>query len=501
MLTYVKSALKNSLIYSTGNISIKLIGIILVPLYTTHLSLQEYGVLSLLEVTAQVLIAFWGLNLYSALFRWYWDKDYLERQRSMFFTVLLVLLTSSLVMVLGIVGTADKLAFLLLNTTAYESVIQLMAVAAGLQILMELTAALMRIQERAFLYALTTTLKFVTDLVFTVFFITKLHLGIKGIYLAQIIGYSVYFVALLGYILQNIQVRLELKILAGMLRFSLPLMFSSLASVLLSVADRFCLKIFGQLAFVGVYSLGFKIANTLNVFIVRSANLAISPMVFKMIDSPGNKRFYAKIMTYLGFTTVLFALALAVFSPEIVKVLARNKDYWDAYRVIPLIVLAIVFGMLKDTATNGLNIKKKSGVIATIIIVCSSLNIGLNILFIYWFKYLGAALAGLVAQLVFFLLAYHYAQKYYPIPYEMPKILKLIGLGILCYWIASLTNAWNMPLRVILKLTILALFPFLLRLVNFYEPIELAVIKTGWQKWRNPFNWKKNLAQIKLTTK
>jgi len=501
MLNYVKSALKNSLIYSTGNISIKLIGIILVPLYTKHLSLQEYGVLSLLEVTAQVLIALWGLNLYSALFRWYWDKNYLERQQAMFFTVLLTLVFSGMIMVGGVIGIADKLSGLLLGTEIYAGVIRLMALAAGLQILMELVTGLMRIQERALLYALTTILKFVTDLSFTVFFIVKLQLGIAGIYKAQIIGYLVYFLAVSGYLLKNIQWRLELRILVEMLKFSLPLMLSSVASVLLNVADRFCLKVFGQLAFVGLYSLGFKIANTLNVLVVRSANLAISPMIYKMMDAPGNKRFYAKVMTYLGYGTVLCALALSVYSLEIVKVLAKNQEYWAAYRVIPLIALAIVFGSLKDSALSGLNIKKKSSIIAAIIALCSMLNVILNGLFIHFFNYLGAAIAGLVTQFLFFLLIYRNAQKHYPIPYEITKIFKMIGVAIICYIVASWTNHLATLYRVILKSGIIAVFPFLLFLLNFYEPVELTVIKGAWRKWHNPLNWKKNLSKIKFSDK
>ena len=74
MLSFVKSAAKNSLIYGLGNVSTKVVGFILLPLYTSHLSVREYGILGLLEVSSQVIVSVFGLSLTYAFFRWYWDK-------------------------------------------------------------------------------------------------------------------------------------------------------------------------------------------------------------------------------------------------------------------------------------------------------------------------------------------------------------------------------------------------------------------------------------------
>jgi hypothetical protein len=80
MLSRLKSTAKNSIIYGAGNLSSKLIGLVLLPLYTSVLPVAEFGKLAMLETTAQILVAIFGLSLNSAYFRWYWDKEYSQKQ-------------------------------------------------------------------------------------------------------------------------------------------------------------------------------------------------------------------------------------------------------------------------------------------------------------------------------------------------------------------------------------------------------------------------------------
>ena len=92
MLNILRSTLKSTFIYSIGNVSSKLLGVILIPLYANKLSISEYGMLGMLEITAQIFTAILGMSLYNAFLRWYWDKHFHAKQKSMFFTVLLFVL-------------------------------------------------------------------------------------------------------------------------------------------------------------------------------------------------------------------------------------------------------------------------------------------------------------------------------------------------------------------------------------------------------------------------
>ena len=493
MLNNIKSTIKNSVIYSIGNISTKIIGLILLPLYAKHLTISDYGILGIIEVSTQLLITVFGLSLYQAFFRWYWDKEFIDKQKSIFFTSMFFLVLISILIYLGFNSFTDKFSILLFGKIDYSYLLKIMVISAGLQIIAIMPLTLMRLQEKPILYSSTNIIKLIVSFAFTIYFIVSLNRKVEGIYEAQIISYFVFFVISSKYIWKNIKYKFEVKILKEMLSFSLPLVFASISGTILSIADRYCLKFLGNLSEVGIYSLGFKMANTIKVFVVASVNLAISPIIFKMIDKPDNKRFYSKIMTYFTFVVMICILGISFFGKEIIKFLARNRDYWDAYKVIPIISFAILFGMLKDTSLIGINIMKKTKILAIIIFLMSITNIVLNIIFIPYFQSIGAAFATLITQFIFFLIVYKYSQKYYHISFEIQKIIKMIGIGIALFGISLLINELNLFFRIILKTSLLLSFPIILYFLNFYEEIELLRLKQGWIKWRNPGKWKDNL--------
>ena len=85
MLENIKRSIKHTSIYSTGAIASKLIGIILLPLYTKHISLNDFGVYGLFEIVLQ-LLPIVGLGLPSALQRWLGLKEFNSKRGKILFT-------------------------------------------------------------------------------------------------------------------------------------------------------------------------------------------------------------------------------------------------------------------------------------------------------------------------------------------------------------------------------------------------------------------------------
>ena len=81
------STAKHTFVYSIGNLSAKLIGLLLLPLYTSKLTTADYGILGILEIIGQFLIVVMGMNLYSAMIRWCSDEKNEDKQKSIIFSV------------------------------------------------------------------------------------------------------------------------------------------------------------------------------------------------------------------------------------------------------------------------------------------------------------------------------------------------------------------------------------------------------------------------------
>lgn len=477
MLNNIKKLFKNSAIYGIGNISGKLVGFILIPLYTKSFSVEKYGIISLLEITSTLLITVFGFKIYQAFFRFYWDSEYIKNQKALFFTSFSILVLASTFLVIVGFAQSTEISLLLFGQQTYSELIRLMVVGAGLQIISQILLTLMRIQEKSALYTASTVFRTAIILILTVYFIVNREMGIDGIYYAQIIGQVVLFVTLIKYFISNVTFRFDVRIVKELLAYSIPLIFSSIFTILLSVSDRYMLRILADLENVGLYSLGFKIANTTKVFLIASVQLAISPMIFKMMDDPNNKRFYSKIMTYFSFVVMIFILFLAGFSKELIEVVARSKEYWQAYQIVPVTSISIFFGMLMSTSQTGILITKKTKIFSIIISISAIINILFDWLLIPIYYEIGASFASLISQFISFVLVYRYAQKYYYISYEIKKVSYIFVLGILILFVMFLINGWPIILVLPVKLLLILSFPIVLYLFKFYEERELLSIK------------------------
>ena len=482
MLSKVKMAVKDSFIYSLGNISTKLIGLVLLPIYTTELTVAEYGMLGTLEITLQVLVVFFGFAIFQAFSRWYWDKDYRDKQKSLFFTSMVFVLASSLLMIGLFSIIARPFSAMLLGETQHAYLLILMVGDAALQVFTKMPRSLMKLQRRPLLFSILNIVKLVVTLLLTIYFVVDLQRGVAGIFEAQIIGFLVFFILLIPYIWKNTVFQFQLPVLKEMLNFSYPLMISSIGGVMFAVADKYAVRFVGGLQDIGIYSLGFKIANVLTVLVINSVMPALKPLKFRMMDQPGSRRFYSKIFTYTVFGFVFFVMGISFFGKELVVWLAKDSAYWSAYHLIPVLAFAQLFEIMRRSANFGLIIEKKTRIISKVMLSVAALNVVLNVGFIYLFDVMGAAVATLLSQGLFFFFIYRKAQLHYYIPYELKKVALLIGVVVVLTVIAYLINDIALLPRIGIKLLLIASLPFILYFLRFYEPVELEKLQGAWHK-------------------
>jgi O-antigen/teichoic acid export membrane protein len=485
MFKTITSAIKGSLVYGMGNLSIKLIGLFLFPLYTEKFTLEEYGIIGILDISSQVLVAIFGLSLSSALFRFYFDKKYTGKQGELVFSTLSILIVVAVGFVLVLSNFTGEISTLLFKSPDRQSLIRIILIASSLQVINTIPNTVLRLKEKAKLYAITNLAKMLVILVTTILFIVKMESGIIGVYYGQICGNAVYLLILSGFLLKNSTFRFHRPALWEMLAYSTPLIFSSLSTVTLTVMDRFSLNYLTGLDDVGIYTTGYKISNVL-LFVVMASQLALPTILFKNMDDKNNKRLYSKVMTYNTFTLMILTIAMSVFGLEIVKVLAQNPVYWAGYMVIPFITLSILFNSMRYLLTLNLSIVKKTLVVALIVTVMSALNLGLNILLIPKYHVIGAAVSTLFTQLTFLITTYFIAQRHYRVPYEIKKLLLIILLGMGFIALGFASNPWPLYLRLIIKMALCLAFPFVLYFFHFYEKVELVRIREIFQLMKHP---------------
>jgi O-antigen/teichoic acid export membrane protein len=479
MLSNIKSAAKGTIIYGFANVSIKLIGIILIPIYTNfkYLSKEDFGVLGVMDITYQLVIIVFGMALYQALARWYFDPEHRSSQKSMHFTVVIINASFCVASFIFIYLFSGRLSNLLFETDKFSRLIWIMFASASVNIVSSVSMMLLRLQEKALKYSFISITKLLVTLGVTILFVVYLHRSVQGIYEATLIGEIAGLLLISGDIVKNSVLKFEYKKLIQMLSYSFPLMLASVSSVLLNTFDRYSLNYLTNLDTVGTYTLAFRIANTIKVVVITSIQLSLVPILFKKLGDPNHKRFIVKSMNYSAFIVMLFILFLSLFSLEIVKVFSSNMSYWEAATIIPLLSFSMIFVMMKENVLIGLQITKSSTTMGVLIALTALFNLGLNMLLIPRFVLYGAATATLISQMVMFILFYYAAQKKYPLPYELRNLIMLIITGTGLYFLSLVSMHWQLLPRLLFKFFLIAMLPVLLIPLKFYEPIELQRIK------------------------
>ena len=92
-----KVLLSNTAVFAVGNILVKLIAFVLMPLYTSVLTTKEYGISELLNSTTEIIIPLATVCIIEALYRFSIDKnaDYKSLFSNFIGTKYFALITSS----------------------------------------------------------------------------------------------------------------------------------------------------------------------------------------------------------------------------------------------------------------------------------------------------------------------------------------------------------------------------------------------------------------------
>ena len=499
MLNSIRLSIRDTFIFGFGNIAVKIIGFVLIPLYTNprYFSVDDFGIIGLLDISGLVLMSIFASSFPQSLTRWYWAKDNTCSQKEIFFMSVVSQVLMSLLFCCLLIPFSGTLAGLIFSNTDWSRAITLIIISSSLQGINNIINTLLRLQARSLLFMITNLVKLLIVLILTLYFIINREMGIEGIYFAQVIGNSMIILFLIPYTVKNSSAGFDFSAWKSMMVYGLPLVLASISTVMLNVIDRYALNSLALLKYVAIYTLAYKISSSLKLVLVDTIKLAIFPQMIRRIDSSDNKRFYLKAMMYSSYVVMFGIIGVSLFSLEVIKFLSKTPELWSAYLLVPVLSLSTFFINMREISIYGLIATKKTQKISIIVILSTVLNLLLNIWLIPVWNAMGAALATLISQFFYWLAMHFLAQKAYYIPFENSKILLIFFTGSILSFAGLLLNELDLVPRLLIKLLCLAAFPTVLYLFNFYEPVELKAIRGFIIKWSNLKRMGENIRSLK----
>lgn len=471
MANLFSQTIRNTAVYAAGNFAVRLVGLILIPFLTNteYLSVSDFGVFSMLEIIIQFLMSIMGLGMYMGLSRFYWDDAFKNRQKSMFFTALGFTVFISAIVSIIVVSFIIPFNQFLFQQNDFTQPLKLATFSAALQAVLLVPHSLLKMQSRSGFFSLINILRALATLGITYWLVIQNHTGLIGIYEAQIISLILCIVLAMRFIYMNSEITMDKILVKTLAKYSFPLMLSSVLVLLLGTFDRFVLNSKSGLEDVAVYSLGFKLSNSIKVFIVTSIQLALSPVLMQKMNDKDHGTFYNQILQYFSIGLMFVILAVTLFGRELISIFTVEQIYGNAYLVVVLLAFGFYFEMVKDNVVIGLNIEKKTLLSGSISFVSAGLSLGLNLLLIPIWGIYGAALAFVMIQLIYFGLIYVAAQRIHFMPYNLTKVFGIMGIGAMLFGITWLIGDMSTWINYSLKIAALCLYPVLLFVFGILE--------------------------------
>ncbi len=453
-----KKLFKQTFIYGLATVLPRVLAVILVPLYTTVMLPEEYGVYATLMaylILGNVLLSY---GMETAFFRFI-TKD--SKQQKIVQSTTLTSITVSTFLFLGI-------TVLFTNQIATVAEFKPEYVTYGLLILaldalVVLPFAWFRVNERPMRYAVVKIFNVVVNLAFNLFFLLLLpKLAVNSsfwdslwfpenkvayVFVANLIASAVTLLVLLP-LYVKIGFGFNKTIWKQMMKYAIPVLIAGIAFSVNEAFDRILLKYLlpENIAEtqVGLYSACYKLGMFMTLF-VMAFRLGIEPFFFNHSGHENAKNTYATITKYFTLFGCLILLVVVVYIDVFKRILIPNSQYWEALKIVPLILLANLFLGIYHNLSVWYKVTDRTKFGAYISVFAAIVTLVLNYVLIPIIGYMGSAIATLAAYGSMMVLSYLYGRKYYDVPYEVKKIsgylLLAIGFSAISFY-AFNGNIW-----------------------------------------------------------
>ena len=439
-----KNLFKQTAIYGLATVVPRMFSFFLVPLYTDLLPKAEYGKISVIfayMICFNVVLAY---GMETAFFRFY-NKE--TNKNAVVETTSVSLFWTSIVFLFIALLTRNLLS---LWTGIDQQYISYTIWILVLDALVIVPFSKLRVKQQPTKYAIIKIGNVVVNLLLNIFFLIYLpaiaqsnpdhflsflyvdDFQIGYIFVSNIVASLVTFLVLSpNYLL--LKWHFDFALWKRMMQYGMPIMIAGIA---FAINEQFDKILLGKLlpaniaaAEVGVYSACYKLG--LFMVLYRTAyTLGIEPFFFSHSDNKDAPQTYATVTKYFVIFGSFILLSVIVFADLLKIIMIQDESYWEAMKVVPLIILANFFLGIYTNLSVWYKLIDKTHIGAYISVVGAIITLVLNYLLIPTMSYYGSAIATIAAYGSMMTISYYFGNKYYPIPYDTNKIMMYLLLSI-----------------------------------------------------------------------
>jgi O-antigen/teichoic acid export membrane protein len=450
-------SIKNLFIYLIPSLVSAVIPIVTLPIFTRLLTVEDYGVyaLSIVFGTFASGMANFGMIIgYERNF--FENKESKEEQSTLLFSVLFFVFCAFILVGVITFFLKSRIATLIIGDDHWGDLIFLAYCAVGVSSLKMYYLTYFKNTNNAKQFSWYSIDETLLNVFFSFVFIYFFKLGVAGLVLGQLIGSVIVFLFLTVKFYISFGFQLNLSLLKSTLSISLPLTPRIIFGVIGNQVDKYLIGSMITTGGVGIYSLGQRLANVTFTFMTALQNV-FTPQVYKKMFNEGELGglYIGRYLTPFLYVSAAGGLVLSLFAEELI-IFLTPLSYHSATSVVTLLSLLYVtyfFGKQPQ-----LIYAKRTGITSLLSLLTILLNIIINLPFIYFLGFEGAAWGTLVTGIISGSVTFHFSQKYYRIIWEYSKLWIILG----SFFIFALTSLAFFKLQVSYEIRLYVKISFLL---------------------------------------
>ncbi len=453
-----KKLFQQTAIYGIATVVPRMFSFFLTPLYTSSgvMGTGQYGKVSIIFAWIVFFNVVLAYGMETAFFRFYHTED----KKKVMSTSTISLVWSSLIfLVLALLGREYMAKALGIDAEYITLTIWILALDA----LVIIPFSRLRAEGRPIFYAIVKVGTVAFNLLLNIFFLLWLPdiarsdpegfvatlytpgFEVGYVFVANVLSSLAAVILLLPHYLR-LSWHFDTVLWKRMMQYSLPVMVAGIAFAINETFSRPLMEFMNvSESDIGVYSACYRLALFMTLF-ATAYRLGIEPFFFSQAGSSNAPQTYAKVTEYFVILGSVIYLGVLVFADVFKWMLLRDKAYWEAMDVVPFVTLGAFFLGIYTNLSVWYKLSDRTKMGAYISLAGAAVTLIFNIALIPVWSYMGSAVGTVAAYGTMMLVSYKLGAKYYPIPYNIRKMvfypLVAIVLGCLSFYVPVLRQTY-----------------------------------------------------------
>lgn len=391
---------KDTLNYGAGLVLPKIIGFLLIPLYTVYLSPAEFGIVDLAVTTGAFMMVVMRLSVPGAITRFYIEYKGQQTEQDYITSIYWLVFGLSIFFTLFFLAIGYGWLEVLVPGLPYAPFFLLIVLSSLLGSNSEVQRRLL--QARG-LSAYTSKLNVATALItilLSVALVVWFELGALGIVLATLFSSVIFFIQAQFYLRPDLKGTWNTKMVRESFNFSIVFFPYHVYGHFVPIVTKSILSNYASLSAVGILAIATKFTQPLTV-LVNALGTAFTPhyLALRSKEDEASKDSLGLLIKRIWFGGCIFFIGFFIFSDWLLLVISTDQ-YAGAGILMKLLALGFLPQLFYILFVQELFYRKENKVMLMINLLGISLSLLLSWLLVERLEAIGAAIAVVTPSFV-----------------------------------------------------------------------------------------------------